>query len=526
MSPIELSILVSRVESVCGEMGAVLKRAAFSPNIKDRLDFSCALFDANGGLYAQAAHIPVHLGSMAYAMADIVSGSDWREGDVLVINDPFLGGTHLPDVTMVAPLFCDGVLLSFVANRAHHANIGSDTPGSMPVSSSIEEEGVVIPPTFIYREGKAVDDLEPGLAALMEGASSGDFSAQLSAVRVGLVRLESLVKRFTNRGKAAETKASPIDFMTAIEEINRYGKRMSQAMVNKIPNGSYEFSDVMDDDGFGNVDVPINVKLHVSDDRVDVDFTGTSPQVKGNINCPISVAAAAVFYVFRCLLPAEVPSCAGTFKPIRILARKGTLVNANRPAATAAGNVETSMRIVDVVLGALAKALPDQIPAACQGTMNNLAMGNHQSTVPWDYYETIGGGLGASAGRPGLSAVQAHMTNTLNTPIESVESHYPLRVKTYAIRENSGGDGLHRGGDGLLRELEFLADADVTLLTERRTHHPWGLFNGGQGALGINTLDGKVLGGKAQISVKRGQRLRIETPGGGAVGAKKSLNPA
>ncbi len=520
MSPIELSILVSRVESVCDEMGAVLRRAAFSPNIKDRLDFSCALFDVDGGLYAQAAHIPVHLGSMAYAMADIVSGRDWRAGDVLVINDPFLGGTHLPDVTMVAPLFCDDSLISFVANRAHHANIGSDTPGSMPVSSSIDEEGVIIPPTFIYRAGKVVDDLEPGLAALMQGPSSGDFAAQLSAVRVGLLRLENLVSGFKSYSETQSTLGGTRDFSAAIQEINEYGARMATAMVNNIPNGNYEYLDVMDDDGFGNLDVPINVKLHVSDDVVDVDFAGTSPQVKGNINCPLSVAAAAVFYVFRCLLPAEVPSCAGTFSPIRITARKGSLVNANRPAATAAGNVETSMRIVDVVLGALAKALPDQIPAACQGTMNNVAMGNHQSLAPWDYYETIGGGLGASAGRSGLSAVQAHMTNTLNTPIESVESHYPLRVTTYAIREKSGGDGLHRGGDGLIRELEFLSDADVTLLTERRTHQPWGLAGGGQGASGINTLDGEALGSKVRMSVKPGQRLRIETPGGGAVGQK------
>ncbi len=520
MSPIELSILVSRVESVCDEMGAVLRRAAFSPNIKDRLDFSCALFDANGGLYAQAAHIPVHLGSMAYAMADIVSGRDWRAGDVLIINDPFLGGTHLPDVTMVAPLFYDDILLSFVANRAHHANIGADTPGSMPVSSSIEEEGVIIPPTFIYREGEAVCNLEPGLAALMQGPSSGDFSAQLSAVRVGLLRLDKLVRGIGSQAKTSGVRKSPLDFSSAIKEINLYGERMATAMVNKIPNGSYAFSDVMDDDGFGNFDVPINIKLNVSDDVVDVDFTGTSPQVRGNINCPISVAAAAVFYVFRCLLPAEVPNCAGTFAPIRISARRGSLVNANRPAATAAGNVETSMRIVDVVLGALAKALPDQIPAACQGTMNNVAMGNHQSPVPWDYYETIGGGLGASAGRAGLSAVQAHMTNTLNTPIESVESHYPLRVTTYAIRKKSGGDGLHRGGDGLIRELEFLANADVTLLTERRTHQPWGLDGGGQGTSGKNTLDGKVLGSKASISVTSGQKIRIETPGGGALGQK------
>jgi N-methylhydantoinase B len=522
MSPIELSILVSRVEAVCGEMGAVLQKAAFSPNIKDRLDFSCALFDAKGGLYAQAAHIPVHLGSMAYAMADIVAGVDWRAGDVLVINDPFLGGTHLPDVTMVAPLFCEGLLVSFVANRAHHANIGSDTPGSMPVSSRIEEEGIVIPPTLIYRAGEQVENLEPGLAALMVGPSRGDFSAQLSSVRVGLVRLEALVRGFENRESEVENIADTRkEFAAAIDAINEYGARMAQAMVREIPNGVYTFSDVMDGDGFAAVDVPIKVKLTVEESIIDVDFTGTSPQVEGNINCPISVAAAGVFYVFRCLLPMEVPSCAGTFSAVRISAPKGSLVNAERPAATAAGNVETSMRIVDVVLGALASALPDKIPAASQGTMNNVAMGNHQSSQPWDYYETIGGGLGASIDQPGLSAVQAHMTNTLNTPIESLESHYPLRITTYAVRRNSGGQGQHRGGDGLVREFEFLEAADVTLLTERRQHRPWGLHGGGEGSAGINTLDGEHLPSKVQIKVTAGQRLKIETPGGGAVGQKK-----
>ena len=259
----------------------------------------------------------------------------------------------------------------------------------------------------------------------------------------------------------------------------------------------------------------------VEDSIIEVDFAGTSPQVEGNINCPISVAAAGVFYVFRCLLPSEVPSCAGTFSAVRIAAPKGSLVNAERPAATAAGNVETSMRIVDVVLGALASALPHKIPAASQGTMNNVAMGNHHSSEPWDYYETIGGGLGASIRHPGLSAVQAHMTNTLNTPIESLESHYPLRITTYAVRRNSGGQGRHRGGDGLVREIEFLEETDVTLLTERRQHRPWGLHGGGEGSAGINTLDGEQLASKVQIRVKAGQRLKIETPGGGAVGQIK-----
>ena len=522
MSPIELSILVSRVEAVCGEMGAVLQRAAFSPNIKDRLDFSCALFDTSGGLYAQAAHIPVHLGSMAYAMAGIVSGLDWREGDVLILNDPFLGGTHLPDVTMVAPLFFEGVLVSFVANRAHHANIGSDTPGSMPVSRSIEEEGIIIPPTFIYRAGQQVTALEPALEALIAGSSSGDFSAQLSAVRIGLQRLEALVLSFIGDRTAEQNTANVAEkFASAIREVNDYGQRMAQNLVKRIPNGIYEFSDVMDDDGFGNTDVLVKAMLTIDDSTIHVDFSGTSSQVEGNINCPISVAAAAVFYVFRCLLPEEVPSCAGTFSAIQISAPQGSLVNAKRPAATAAGNVETSMRLVDVVLGALSIALPDEIPAASQGTMNNVAMGNHNAERPWDYYETLAGGMGASKRGPGISAVQAHMTNTLNTPIESLESHYPLRVLTYAIRRNSGGEGKYRGGDGLVRELEFMEPAEVTLLTERRSHRPWGLEGGGEGREGINSLDGNLLGSKVQFSVRPGQRLKLATPGGGAMGSSQ-----
>lgn len=507
MTPIELAILINRNGAICEEMGAVLQHAAFSPNIKDRLDFSCALFDASGRLFAQAAHIPVHLGSMAYAMADIVGGADWQDGDVLVVNDPFLGGTHLPDVTIVCPVFIDGELLAFVANRAHHANIGAEAPGSMPLSSRLEDEGLVIPPSLLYRGGEPVESTL-SLVRELEGSDSfGDFAAQISANRVGLERLRALIN-----GIGVER------WQTSIREINEYGRRLALARLGDIPGGRWHYRDCLDGDGFGATDIAIEVAITTSDEGVNVDFTGTSDQVPGNVNCPLSVAAAAVFYCFRCLLPAEAPPCAGTFSVVDISAPEGCLVNARRPAATAAGNVETSMRVVDAVLGALHEALPGQIPAASQGTMNNVAMGNHVTQTPWDYYETICGGTGGHARAPGLSAVHSHMTNTLNTPVESLEMHYPLRVREYSIRRQSGGTGQQPGGDGVVREIEFLDDAEVTLLTERRTHAPWGLEGGAPGQPGRNLLDGQALDGKCHVAAKSGQVLRIETPGGGGYG--------
>ena len=509
MSPIELAILINRHAAICEEMGAVLQQAAFSPNIKDRLDFSCALFDADGDLFAQAAHIPVHLGSMAYAMGNIVEGFDWQPGDVMVVNDPYLGGTHLPDVTIIIPCFVDGELLGFVANRAHHANIGSDSPGSMPLSRRLEDEGLVIPPALLYQAGEPVEETMAMVRELEGSDTFGDFAAQISASRIGLARLEQLIEA---TGVAA--------WRAGIDEINAYGRRLALARLREIPAGIWRFRDVLDDDGFGAERIAIEVAVTVGEAGVAVDFTGTSAQVEGNINCPLSVAAAAVFYCFRCLLPDETPPCAGTFSVIGISAPDGSLVNANRPAATAAGNVETSMRIVDAVLGALHPALPDQIPAAAQGTMNNVAMGNHARQQPWDYYETICGGTGAHAAGPGLSAVHAHMTNTLNTPVESLEMHYPLRVREYSIRRGSGGQGRHAGGDGVVREVELLDDAEVTLLTERRVTPPWGLEGGESGAPGRNLLDGETLPAKCCIAVRAGQILRIETPGGGGYGAE------
>ena len=504
MNSIELSLFTSRLDAVCDEMGAVLQRAAFSPNIRDRLDFSCAVFDADGELCAQAAHIPVHLGSMAYAMQNIVRQLDWHEGDMVIVNDPFLGGTHLPDITLIAPVYFDGTLLAFIANRAHHADIGADSPGSMPLSKSLDEEGLIIPPTHLIQQGKMNNVfMSEILSAIRSGdAAQGDFSAQISANHAGVERLLSLIEPL-----------GELTFLTALSELNDYGERLARSVINDIPNGEYQFSDVMDDDGLGNYDLKIAATINIKDHNVVVDFSGTTDQTEGNINCPLSVAAAAVYYVFRCLMPKQTPACAGSFRPITLTAPEGCLLNAKRPAAVAAGNVETSTRIVDVVMGALAQALPDKIPAASHGSMNNLAMGSVNDK--WDYYETMGGGMGAGSNNNGLDAVQTHMTNTRNTPIEVMETSYPVRIKQYAIRKNSGGEGLHKGGDGLIREFEFLKPANVTLLTERRLHQPWGLNSAKAGESGKNLLNNKLLTPKKCFDVKAGDCLTIKTPGGG-----------
>ena len=508
MNAIELSLFASRITAVCDEMGAVLRRAAFSTNIKDRLDFSCAVFDPKGRLCAQAAHIPVHLGSMAYAMQDLVDRPDWSPGDMVIVNDPYLGGTHLPDVTLIAPVYADSRCIGFVANRAHHADIGAQSPGSMPVSRSLEEEGLVIPPTHLLRDGEFVTST---WQRIVDSTASpvqmkGDLAAQMSANRSGIARLQHLCGEDVDR------------YLAGLDAINVYGERLASHALSAIPDGCYRFADIMDDDGSGNEDIRIAVELQVSQARVDVDFSGTAEQVAGNINCPLSVAAAAVFYVFRCLMPAHTPACDGSFRALQLRAPAGCLVNARRPAAVAAGNVETSSRIVDVVMGALAQAVPAQMPAASQGTMNNIAMGARGDGNSWDYYETLGGGTGGGGRYPGLSAVQSHMTNTLNTPVEVLELEYPLRIHRYAVRDGSGGAGRHAGGDGLVREYEFLAPAMVTLLTERRRHAPWGLEGGASGRPGENRLNGQVLPGKISLSVSAGDRLTVSTPGGGGWG--------
>jgi len=507
MDIIALSVFSSRIEAVCDEMGAVLQRVAFSPNIKDRLDYSCAVFDTQGELCAQAAHIPVHLGSMAYAARDIVSNTQWAAGDMLVLNDPYLGGTHLPDITLIAPVFFKQQLMGFVANRAHHADIGASSPGSMPVSSELSQEGLVIPPTLLLRddviEDAVMDELLSGLKNPHQ--SHGDFSAQISANRRGIQRLQELIE-----------EQGAIEYQRALIALNNYAASIACSATKEIPSGIYHFSDVMDDDGQGTTDIKISATIKVSSIAIAVDFNGTAGQVKGNINCPLSVAAAAVYYVFRCLMPDNTPACAGSFRHISLTAPEGCLLNAQRPGAVAAGNVETSTRIVDVIIGALSKAIPQQLPAASHGSMNNLAMGAeiNKYNEAWDYYETIGGGMGASSLFNGLSGVQTHMTNTLNTPIEVLEMNYPLRVNEYTLRKNSAGQGMFKGGEGLLRSFTLLQDAHVTLLTERRRHAPWSI-NGNDAKPGENLINGKVCPPKFSRQLKAGDCVTIKTPGGG-----------
>ena len=505
---VELGLFSSRVAAICEEMGALLGRVAFSPNIRDRLDYSCALFNHQGQLLGQATHIPVHLGSMAYAMTSLAGSRPWAAGDMLILNDPYKGGTHLPDITLIAPVFVGNTLMGFSANRAHHADIGSDAPGSMPVCNSLSEEGILIEPSLIMADGEVNESF---LQSVLDRLTSpdtarGDFNAQMSANLLGAERLRELVNSL-----------GVDEFKQQEAALQSWAQALATQSLAAIPAGEYRFTDYLDDDGYGQTDIAIEVKVSVSEQGIDVDFAGTHAQVPGNLNCPMPVTAAAVFYVFRCLMPAHMPACHGAMQGVVIRAPEASVVNASFPAAVAAGNVEISSRIVDVVCGALAQALPAQFPAASQGTMNNLAMGSRGENG-WDYYETLAGGMGAGKQSDGCSARHSHMTNTLNTPVEVLELNFPLRIEQYKVRRGSGGNGRHRGGNGIVREYRFLQDAQVSLLTERRRLAPWGVNGGGSGSRGRNQLDGKDMPGKVSFKAGRGQSLTIKTPGGGGYG--------
>ncbi|MDX8409863.1 MAG: hydantoinase B/oxoprolinase family protein [Mariprofundales bacterium] len=506
MNAIELSLLTRRLDAICGEMGAVLRRSAISPNIRDRGDYSCALFDADGALVAQAAHIPVHLGSMAFAMRDVVREFDWCDGDVLLFNDPFLGGTHLPDITEVMPLFSAGVLLGFVASRAHHADVGGKSPGSMGLYSRLEDEGVVMEPGWWWRHGS---EQRSHLTQFLQRARNpeerlADLSAQRAACMVGSKRLVVL----------HDASPLPAAFAALMKVSEVYGRRA----LAEIPDGVYRYEDAMEDDGMGSDPLPVLVTLTIAGETALVDFTGSAPQSNGPINCPLAVTAAAVFYVFRCLMPPETPQTSAVFYPISLRAEHGSLLHALPGAAVAGGNVETSQRIVDVLLGALAQAIPERIPAASQGTMNNVVFGSRD----WVYYETLAGGMGAAHQRPGQSAVQCHMTNTANSSIEVLEMHYPLQILRYAVRSSSGGNGRWRGGDGLERSWRVLKDCSLSLLSERRVSGPPGAMGGEAGLPGENWLlrDGETvrLPAKCDTTLKAGDVLTLRTPGGGGYG--------
>ena len=513
---IGLELANHRLAAIAEEMGVVLGRTALSPNIKERRDYSCAVFDAAGGLVAHAAHIPVHLGSTPLSVQAAMAAMRMAPGDVVVLNDPFAGGTHLPDVTVVAPVYARGGSrpFAYVADRAHHADIGGMEPGSMPVGTDIFQEGVRLPPIRLIAGGRPVDDV---LALFLANTRvpherRGDLDAQCAALRVGAERLRALA------GRVGGLRHLARDFRA----LQDHAERLMQALLRSLPAGTYRATDLLDDDGHGARRLPIRVAITLRAGRARVDFTGTAPQVRGPVNANLAVTRSAVLYVFAALAGGAIPTNDGIARPIDIVTPEGTLVHALSPAAVAGGNVETSQRIVDVLLRALAKAAPDRVPAASAGSMNNVALGGMIGGRPFAYYETLAGGAGGGPGVAGASATHTHMTNTMNTPIEALEAYYPLRVRRYALRPGSGGGGRWRGGDGIVRELELLTDARVTLLTERRTIAPYGLAGGGPGARGRNVLvtgrRTQVLPGKVTIDAHPGDRLRVETPGGGGFG--------
>ena len=515
MNPIALQIAHHRLAGIADEMGVILGRTALSPNIKERRDYSCAVFDARGRLAAQAAHIPVHLGSTPLAVRAVLAALALGPGDVAIVNDPFAGGTHLPDVTLVAPVFLDGARqpFAYVANRAHHADIGGTSPGSMPLATEIFQEGLRLPPIRFVAGGRIVSDVLALFLAntRVSAEREGDLMAQWASLRVGAARLRTLAARAGVRTVARDMAA-----------LQGYSAALMRATVARLPAGTFRGVDVLDDDGFGAERLRIAVAVTLRHGRARVDFTGSAPQTDGPVNANLAVTRSAVLYVFTALASEEVPPNDGLARPLTIVAPEGSIVNARFPAAVAGGNVETSQRIVDVLLRALARAAPDRVPAASAGSMNNVALGGRGDRGEFAYYETLAGGAGAGPGGPGLSAVHTHMTNTMNTPVEALEAYYPFRVTRYAVRRGSGGRGRHRGGDGVVREIELLVPARVTLLGERRRVPPYGLTGGGAGVTGRDWLvhDGRTrrIPAKTSFATAPGDRLRIETPGGGGWG--------
>jgi len=509
INPVTLEVFKHLILAIPEEMGGNLRRTAFSPNIKERLDESCALFDAKGRLIAQAEHIPVHLGAMPSAVEQVAADFPrLSPGDQVIVNDPYRGGSHLPDITLIAPFFWKGELKGYVVNRAHHADVGGKTPGSMPGSSStLDEEGIVIPPTLFVTQGAISEDVLRVFQKETRNPDEriGDLNAQVGANRLGASRCIDFIRRY---GETA--------FDSFVEAIIDYSSSRVTAHLLALPNGMSEASDNLDGET-GPIRIMVKVKLE--GDSFEIDFTGTAPQSEGNANAPISVTRSAVYYVLRCLIPADVPPNHGCYKTIRVKAPEGTLLNPRPPAAVSSGNVETSQRIVDVLLLALRDLFPDQIPAQGQGTMNNLALGWKERT----YYETIAGGMGAGPKRRGASAVHVHMTNTATTPTEVLESAYPIRVLKTELREGSGGAGLHPGGMGITRELLLLEDAVVSIQSERRRFPPKGIAGGNDAACGENLLrrtDGTEvpLPNRITFQASKGETIVVNTPGGGGWG--------
>lgn len=525
LDPVALEILKNLFVSIAEEMGVTLHRTGFSPNIKERLDYSCAIYDRYGRTIAQGDHLPVHLGAMPLSVRAAIDTVAMQPGDMVILNDPFRGGTHLPDITLVSPVFLPDAVpgakpVFFAANRAHHSDVGGMSPGSMPLAREIFQEGLIIPPLRLMKNGKLDADILALILANVRTPSEreGDLAAQIAANRVGEARLLRLVER-NGLEKTERYAAATQD----------YAERVLRSTLAGIPDGRYEFADALDDDGFGNGPLRICCAVMVEGDGVTVDFTGSDPQTTGGVNANLAITMSATLYCFRCLIEEDVLYNDGIGRAVRVIAPEGSVVNARHPSAVAGGNVECSQRITDVVLGALAKALPHRIPAASQGTMNNVTLGGSDTRSgpahgqAFAYYETAGGGMGGRPGLRGLQGVHTHMSNTRNTPVEALEQALPVRIREYALRSGSGGAGQFAGGDGLVREYEMLVPTRATLLTERRASRPYGAQGGGPGAAGRNTLiraDGseEALPGKARLDLAPGDRLRIETPGGGGYG--------
>ena len=550
--PVELEIFKNVFQSIAEEMGAALRRTAFSPNIKERRDYSCAVFNSEGRVIAMGDHMPVHLGSMPMSVAAAVDRCGFAPGDMVMLNDPFAGGTHLPDITVIAPVYigrngrvsrgrrsrrtgASVVPDFFVASRAHHADVGGAYPGSMGLCREIYQEGFRIPPVKIMRDGKTVRDVLDLLLTNVRTPREreGDMGAQIAACHTGAARLREICERY---GEKRVKKASA--------DLLEYSEEIMRAFVAQVPAGTYGAEDFLDSDGVSERPVKIAVAITFHERArkpqrrgtgsvklVTIDFTGSDAQVAGSINAVEAITYSACFYVFRCLMREDVPATAGLMRPIEVVAPPGTVVNAHPPAAVAGGNVETSQRIVDVLMRALAKAVPDRIPAAASGTMNNLTIGgiDPRTGEPFAYYETIAGGMGARPDRGGVSGVHTHMTNSLNTPAEALEYAYPLRVRRYGLRSGSGGSGKHSGGDGVVRELEVLTESEVTLLGDRRTRGPWGLQGGAEGKAGTAAVlrnDGSVheLPGKFNVRLQAGERIRLESPGAGGWGDAEEVS--
>jgi N-methylhydantoinase B/oxoprolinase/acetone carboxylase alpha subunit len=519
IDPIELELFKNVFVSISEEMAAVLGRTALSPNIKERKDFSCSLFNAEGETLAQGSHIPVHLGAMPLSVQAALSAVAFEEGDLVVLNDPYRGGTHLPDITCVSPVWIGRRLRFLVANRAHHSDVGGMTPGSMPLATELFQEGLIIPPLKLLSRGQWNGPVLELILANVRTPDErrGDLQAQVAANEIGRARLREAVARF---GLAKVEK-----YATLIQE---YTAKFLRETLRAVPDGVYEFADRMDDDGISDAPIRIAVKITIAGDRAVVDFGSSSPQTAGGVNANYAITCSAVLYVFRSLVEEDIPFNTGLMRPLEIIAPPRSVVNAEFPAACAGGNVETSQRIVDVVLGALAQAVPDKIPAASQGTMNNVAFGGYdpERGRNFAYYETIGGGMGAGSGFPGLHGVHTHMTNSLNTPLEALENYLPLKIRRYGLRRNSGGRGRTAGGEGIVREYEFTVPTALTIMSDRRKSSPYGLRGGRPGCPGRNSLlrNGKttLLGSKVNVKLRPGDVLRIETPGGGGYGEPPS----